>query len=256
MKILYFIIAICLIAISCSKSERKITGNGEIINKQFSFEDFSQVETNGQFNVSFVQDSLWKVKIEAESNILPLINIFKTGNKLIIEQENDYSFELNHPIEIQIHHSGITKVDFSGDGALNFGQINTNTFTNTISGLCNAIGFIKSEEVDFILSGSGIIDVSVDSYDLEASLSGTGDLKFAGKSHKGIFTIAGTGNIIANNLLLDYAWCNISGNGNATLNVSKELNANITGFGDITYKGDAVVKDKSITGTGSVSKIN
>lgn len=255
MKIFYFLF-IALLAFSCSESDKKIVGNGDVQTEKYSLQDFDIVESSGAFNISFVQDTLWKVNIEAESNILPLIEVYKSGNTLFIEQEDNYNFVLNHPIEIEIHHAGITELSFSGAGSINLDEMQSATFTNSISGTCNVIGFVKGDLVDFILSGSGIIDVSVDCYDLEASLSGSGNLTFRGKSNKGTFSIAGAGDISADNLLLNFAYCNISGVGNASLNVAQELNVIISGTGNVTYKGDAVINENDITGTGSVSKID
>lgn len=253
-NILYAVIIVFFF--SCTEESKKIVGNGDVQSEEYSLNGFKQVESSGEFNISFVQDTMWKIKVQAESNLLALIDVYVSGSKLVIEQEDNYDFEINHPIQIAIHHAGITEVSFSGTGSVNLGQMESKSFMQSISGTCNTIGFIKSPLIDFMLAGDGNIDTGVDCEKLEASLSGNGNFIFRGKSEKGIFSIAGAGDITADELFLDYAYCNISGTGDALLNVSKEINVNIAGVGYVTYMGDAVINEEKITGIGSVTKIN
>lgn len=255
MKLIYYIGLLSIFLLACTDDVKKIEGNGDVQSKTFEVEDFKSVESNGAFEITFVQDTLWSVIIEAESNILPLIDVYNKSNKLFIEQDDHDDLNLNDPIKIEIHHSGIEEFNFSGEGVVYLGKMESSTFTISIAGTADVSGNVKSTETDFILAGTGSFNVILDCYDLEASLSGNGSFNFSGVSTKGTFTLAGVGNINSIDLELDYAWCNISGVGDATLFVNKELSANITGTGSISYKGEAAVT-KLITGNGVVNKIN
>jgi hypothetical protein len=55
-------------------------------------------------------------------------------------------------------------------------------------------------------------------------------------------------------LAAEYAIIQVSGGSDATLTVTKELAAEATGGSDINYYGNPVIKYKSATGGGSVTK--
>ncbi|MDA3891614.1 MAG: DUF2807 domain-containing protein [Salinivirgaceae bacterium] len=253
-KLNVLIVVIALFS-SCSEADEKVHGNGDVQATLFEIQDFDKVETNGAFEVTYIQDTLWGIEIEAESNILPLIEVYKSGSKLVVENEDNYSFDLNFPIKVVIHHSGISYIEFNGAGSIDLGNMEKNTITTSLSGAGNIEGNIKSSEIDFIISGTGNVDATVDCYELEASVSGTGNFNFVGNATRGIFSMSGVGDISALNLEIQYAWCTISGMGDASLNVSEELNATISGIGNISYKGSATV-NQNISGAGEIIKID
>lgn len=254
MKKFYVICLSIVFLYSCAVQDEKIHGNGDVQQKEVTVEGFYQIEINGAFEITLIQDTLWKVELEAESNILPLIDVYKTGSKLVIENKDDYSFDLNNPIKILIHHSGADNITFSGAGVLDLGEFSSLTLTTVFSGAGSISGTIESSQIDFIISGSGNIDADVTCYELDASISGQGDFTFRGSTTRSIFSISGVGNINALNMVSKSAWCNISGVGNAYLKVSDELHATISGAGTIFYDGSPEL-DKHLSGSGKVIKL-
>ncbi len=236
-------------------AREKIHGNGDVQQKEVSIEGFYQVESNGAFQVNFIQDTLWKIELVAESNILPLIDVYKAGSKLIIENKDGYDFDLNHDIIVTIHHSGVGDVALNGAGTLDLGDLEYDEVTTRLSGAGSITGSVIAPQVDFILSGAGSVSAKVDCNDLDASVSGQGNFNFEGMATHGIFTVSGVGNIQALNLVMDAAWCTISGVGDAYLKVSENLHATISGTGNIYYSGSPEL-DITISGAGKVSQIN
>lgn len=84
------------------------------------------------------------------------------------------------------------------------------------------------------ISGSGEIELSGTTDDLEVSISGSGDFE-------GADLVARRGDI------------SISGSGAATINVSDQLDAEITGSGDIEYLGDPSV-NANTSGSGDIRR--
>lgn len=233
----------------------KIQGNGQLESKAVEPGSFTEVKSSGEYQLTFLQDSLDEVSIEAESNLLPLIEVYVSGNTLYIENKDDYSFDLNHPINILIHHKGIEDLRFSGAGSIETNTLTGPDFFCGISGTAYFSGEITASNIDFNLSGSGTIEAVVECDELEASMSGEGDFSFSGTADKGVFNISGAGLIQARELQLKDCYNTISGVGTEYLSVSEFLKVVISGTGNIYYLGAPAI-EKNISGLGVVEKLD
>lgn len=236
MKTILIIIISLLLFSSCDFSDvgdEKIHGNGKVQTNKYNIDGFFEITTNGAYNIIMIQDSTWDVIVEAESNILPLIELDKRENTLVIENSDGYEFDLTEPINVTVHHRGLDKVSLNGAG--------------------NITGDNTNSHINFFISGAGNITANIDCNELDVSVSGVGDLSFSGNTNESYITISGTANVFAQNLEIKKSWNTISGEGNEYLNVSEELHIDISGVGYVYYWGDPVVSSH-ITGVGNVVK--
>ena len=106
------------------------------------------------------------------------------------------------------------------------------------------------------LSGSGSItarDMTVKELKLE--ISGSGTVTPTGKAQKMTAAISGSGSVKAAGLETDSASISIAGSGAADVWATKELEIDISGSGNIRYKGQPVIKSQSISGSGRVEQL-
>jgi hypothetical protein len=67
--------------------------------------------------------------------------------------------------------------------------------------------------------------------------------------------LSGASDIFAFDMIAENYDIDISGAGNAHLNVSKRIRAEISGAGSIKYKGSPTEIDQQVSGAGSVTKV-
>ena len=115
-------------------------------------------------------------------------------------------------------------------------------------------GTLKSPELDIEISGSGNISGSIKSDNLDVIQSGSSNIRLAGTAEKAEFECSGSGNIICGDLSLDYCTVEMSGSGNAELLVNKELSAEISGSGNVKYKGQGTIINSSTAGSGKIRR--
>jgi len=235
----YLLLAfIVMLFASCEVTDNEtINGNGDVQSKEVSLSDYQSVETNGAFEIVFVQDSVWLIEVEAESNILPLIEVYTTHNKLVIENKENYTFRLNESIKVTIHHQGIGNFQLNGAGNADIGTMISTAFTCGLSGSGDLTGNIQATTIDFNISGTGSINSHLTCDEVESSISGTGSLKFDGQATSAIFTVSGTGNIDAKNLPLETCRTKVSGIANESITVSKTFYVTVSGIAVINYWG-------------------
>ena len=122
------------------------------------------------------------------------------------------------------------------------------------SGNIKIEGTLKSPELDIEISGSGNISGSIKSDNLDVIQSGSSNIRLAGTAEKAEFECTGSGNIICGDLSLDYCTVEMSGSGNAELLVNKELSAEISGSGNVKYKGQGTIINSSTAGSGKIRR--
>ena len=231
------IISALLITISttaCHKDKIWVVGKGGETTEVRNVSNFSGIELKMSANVEYIQDSIYKVEVTAQSNLLPVIETMVYGTVLTIDNKAWISGK-SLPITVVIHAPDMNKLRVSGSG-----NIHSKTAINTTS-------------MEVAVSGSGNVSIpSVTAQNMNCKISGSGDIKIEGGSvSKEVFSISGSGNISTQELMSDDCVVTISGSGDATVQAVKTLDVTISGSGNVKYKGNPIVTTR-ITGSGKI----
>jgi hypothetical protein len=124
------------------------------------------------------------------------------------------------------------------------------------SGGIHLMNTIKTDELRIGLSGSGNVEGAVQVGKLHVEQSGSSNIRLRGKASSAVFDCSGSGNIICPDLAADMCDITIAGSGNAQITVNKEISAEISGSGNVRYKGTATITDLSTSGSGKVRKVD
>jgi len=228
--ILLAIIALIVLMTGCT-SER-IEGNHDLVTVERSSQPFSQVISQGSFSVKIISDSISRVEVKAESNILPYIYTMSDGTTITLGYTEGHNIHENYPVEIYLHTPVLQGINLSG------------------SGMVESNGFI-SNSVNLKISGSGSINSNFNTENMDASISGSGNMVLTGFAKNTTFNVSGSGNIDAKALAQEHCFADISGSGNITTNANKSLDATISGSGNIFYLGNPVITTH-ISGSGNL----
>jgi ethanolamine utilization protein EutQ (cupin superfamily) len=202
---------------------------------------FKSVKIGGDFDVVVQKGSTESVKITASGIDLQDIITEIEGSTLRIgtRQENgSWNWKNNYDVDIVITYKELASIVSSGSS-----KITTNSA-------------IKGEFLEITLSGSGKFRGEVQTQKLELTLSGSGDIDISGNVHAQNISISGSGDVEAVDLQSSVAKVKISGSGNAKVAVSDELDARVTGSGDIRFVGNPQKQIFKSTGSGAIKKIN
>jgi hypothetical protein len=239
MKKISVLVAIALMGLSaCFWHGHRIKGNGNVITQNKQFGNISGVELHSSFDVYLTQGSPAGVRIEAEENIIPHIEMQVYNDVLNIETENNIWLQPRRRVKIYVTSPVFNSIECSGSG-------NIRSQTKISS----------DNKLKVHASGSGDINVDVDAPEIEAGVSGSGGIDLSGETKKIAGDVSGSGNIKAMNLMAEESDLNVSGSGNVQVFSSVKLKVNISGSGDVRYKGDAQVTS-NVSGSGSINKVN
>ncbi|MEN8115926.1 MAG: head GIN domain-containing protein [Bacteroidota bacterium] len=209
-----------------------VRGNGILASEGRIVTSFNKVASSGSFIVHITEGDEYEVIVSAEENIIPYIETFVSGNVLNIEIRSFTSIRNSLPIEVFITTPDLEGILLSGSGVVTTDYFVTN-------------------EMDILLSGSGVIKSALEAADVSVSISGSGTVDLSGFADNAHFKISGSGNIVASDLDLFDCRANISSSGDMWVTVENSLDVTISGSGNIYYYGNPQV-EFHISGTGNI----
>jgi hypothetical protein len=115
-------------------------------------------------------------------------------------------------------------------------------------------GSIKSDQLKIDLSGGCNFKGRVEVKELNINQSGGSDVSINGRTEKVFINASGGSDFNGYNLNTDYCEAEASGGSDIEITANKEISARASGASDISYKGNAALKESKASGASSVSK--
>ena len=222
---------------SCLHWGKRVRGDGNIQAKEVTVSSFNELHVSGSVSVYILQGDLKPVKIEADENLLPYIEVKQDGDELTIKNKDDFDLISGGDMKIYITAPSFHSIELSGAGDI----LTENPITNP-------------DPLELDLSGAGDIKMDISAPKLTAQISGVGSIYLKGVAVDADFDVSGAGSAHCYGLTADNVSATISGVGSAEVHADKKLEADVSGVGSIHYKGNATDIDQHVSGAGSVSK--
>ena len=212
------------------------TGFGQV-KQERDVPDFHEVALSISGDLYITQGNTQKVEIESSERNLELIETEVNNGVLHIKCEK-WTSSIKGPVTIWVTAPQYSGLYLSGSGKI------------------IAEGSIETDEMELKISGSGTIDLSdLKGAEIEAAISGSGDIILNGTAEELGLSISGSGNLLAESLKVGEGSIRISGSGGCKINATDELEIKISGSGDVTYYGNPVI-NASTSGSGKIRNGN
>ncbi|MBD2767193.1 DUF2807 domain-containing protein [Hymenobacter sp. BT664] len=210
-----------------------VRGTGPTQSETRTLNSFSRLDLKIDAELLLTQGSPQQVRIEAQRNILDVLETELNNDQLQIEYGR-YNVRGHDPIRIHITVPNLTELEVSGSG-----KASTTapwTATNFRLGV----------------SGSGEANCNFAQVDaLRTSVTGSGEVKLSGNAPSHNVNISGSGRVSAYDLTALDTYVSISGSGRSYVRTARTLNVDITGSGSVYYKGNPTISSR-VTGSGRV----
>jgi hypothetical protein len=176
---------------------------------------FDEVELRGVGNLFIEQTGSESLSVEAEEDVLPKIRTEVENSRLTIGPDPNSMISTTKAINYRLTVKDLNALEVSGSGDVEAEGIDT-------------------DELAVTISGSGEVEIRGSADSQEVDLSGSSDYK-------------------AEDLESREATIDVRGSGSATVNVSDQLDAEVSGSGSVEYVGDPTI-NQDVSGAGEVSK--
>ncbi|RAJ88201.1 putative autotransporter adhesin-like protein [Chitinophaga dinghuensis] len=231
---LAFIAAIVLLSSFKTWNER-VKGSGVVKTEDRSAGKFTGIATSGIFKVELTQGNSESIKLEAEDNILPIIETRNTNGTLEIFIKKGYNIQTNKDIKVFITMAELKRLSLSGACKVT----STNSF--------------KGDKLNIDQSGASVVKLDVAMSNLMLALSGAAVVDLSGKANSMNIGASGGSHIRTTGLSTETVKIGSSGGSEIEVNAVKSLTVSSSGGSQVKYKGTPEVQ-QSLSGGASVSK--
>jgi hypothetical protein len=198
----------------CGCSFVGIHGSGVAKTETRSVASFSKIDLSGSPDVEVTIGSPQSVSITADDNLLPIIETTVGRDTLKIDSKESYNTSIG--IKVKITVAKLEGVSVSGSGNIH---------------------------AEGLAAG-----------DMDASVTGSGDVFLKGAVNQLSAQVTGSGELQAGDLTAKSVHVGVTGSGDATVHASEELEASVTGSGDVKYSGHPAKVQKRVTGSGNIAQ--
>jgi Putative auto-transporter adhesin, head GIN domain len=214
-----------------------MVGSGVLKSQGRPIRNVSRVRLSSVGELSITQGATESLIVEAEDNLLPLLETIVTNGRLEIRVRPNTSLSTTKPIKFKLMIKSLAGIEVSGAGRVVAGALTVPT-------------------LDVKLSQAGKLQVSsLKSQALQADVIGVGSLGVAaGAVVAQTVTLSGNGRFDTCGVASDTAKVTVAGVGRAVLNVKNSLLVSKSDIGSVQYVGAAKL-EQSGSGLGRVTKL-
>lgn len=219
----------------CSYGFNGIKGNGNVVKQDRTISSFSGIDVGGAFKVFLTQGDKEGLVVEADENLLDIIETEVRGNTLRIKTTED--IKDSKALNIYITFKDLSEID--------------------VSGACKMSGENKFtlDDIEVDCSGASDVSMKLSAGNMDLECSGASNMDLYGTAESMDLDISGASHLDASDLEVKTCNADVSGASHGKVFVTGELSADVSGAGSLKYKGDAVIRSHDVSGAGSLKKI-
>lgn len=239
----YLITLTLLVSISIQSNAQwwgnTVKGNGEVTTEERTLQgDYDELIVAGFFNVTLVKGAEGNLSLEGESNLLQHVITELDGDRLVIKIEKKHNLKTSYgkDIRIKIPFEDLSKISLSGSGEITSNDV------------------IRAKDFSVSVSGSGDINIEVQSQTTDSRVTGSGDLVLKGNTKEHNASVTGSGDLEARKFIADDVDVKVTGSGDIRISCEKSIRARVTGSGDIEYVGNPQKQDTKVSGSGDITR--
>lgn len=211
-----------------------IRGDGNVQKQERSVDSFDGIDVGGAFKVFLKQGSSQKLIVEADENLLDVIETEVRGSVLKIKTTED--IRESDALNIYITFTELKMLDVSGASNL------------------ETEDKIKVDDLELDCSGASDVMLKMSAGEIDLDCSGASQMDLYGTAEYVKLNVSGASNLDASDFETKVLDADVSGASKAKVFVTGELMADVSGAASMKYRGDAVIKQHDVSGAGSLKK--
>lgn len=190
-----------------------VRGSGNVVTETRDLSGFDSVEAGGVFQIEITSGKDFRVEVEADDNLLPLIRTEVDGDRLVISTEKRISSK--NGLKVRVFMPVVNAIETSGAANVTAADLKGSSITLSASGASKIAAAGQADEITVELSGASKLNAS--------------------------------------ELKVTNATIDSSGASSADVNVSGDLVSDLSGASRVAYSGSPANVKTHKTGASSVS---
>ena len=208
--------------------------SGSVVVEERIIEPFTSLEINGVFDVYLRQDGEEKLEIEGDEHLLPYINVYQSGDRLVIERNEHIIFKNWKKLNLYISINQLEHLEINGVGDL----------------ICEEK--LRLEELHFECAQMGHTALDIEAKKLDLELTKVGKVYLTGTVEEFDLENTSLSKIDAYDLQAQVVRLDNTSLGKVRVWAEKELHVHSVGLGTIYCKGKPDIKRMKVTGLAKI----
>ncbi len=258
MKKLQFALIVLVVALSACQIAPlgAVTGSGRIVTQELEVRDFDHIRLGTSGTLYIEQGDDFTLVVEADDNILPLLQIVVDQDVLVLRTEASVRRLQAETLIYRVTLPALSALDVSSSGDVRMQSLEGESLQIVVSGSGDVtFDKVALRSLSVKINGSGSLTV----HDLSAEtvfsdISGSGLVNLAGKAETHEVNISGSGDVQTAELRTANTRAAANGSGDAFVWALNALDVNITNSGNVAYYGTPAVTEK-ISGSGELTPL-
>lgn len=214
-----------------------VNGSGQSASVQRELAAFHKIAVNLNCQVEVVQGSTEGVLIEADGNLLPLIETFVKNGELTVQPAKGMRLTSKTRIKLTVNARNVDGLSLAGSTDLVAARLQSPKLATSIAGSGHvSIKDLQTGDLSISVAGNGRFDAQGTAAAMDVSIAGSGDIN--------------TARLAAQNVSIS-----IAGSGDATVWARKTLSVSIVGAGKVQYYGEVTRPDSTTVGSGLIRQL-
>lgn len=209
-------------------SQAQSKGSGKLVKQDRDVSMFTEIEAGSAFEIILEQGEPLTVTVETDDNYLENITTSVENNRLVVESSG-----MKNPtaMKVYIKMPDLTSLELSG------------------AARADSQGEFKINNLDVEASGASKVNMTIDAQLVKSNISGASKVLLDGKASSLEAEVSGAALLEALKLVSQSVTIDVSGAGKARVYAVNELNAELSGAGNLAYYDDPDLKKLSQQGT-------
>lgn len=208
-----------------------VDGNGERVERTRHVDAFTRVHTDSELSVRVVQGEEPSVVVSVDSNLQHLVHTYVEQGTLRVEVDANVHDVVSGPhVRVTVPALAAAKLDGSGQLSVSLDA--------------------PEAPLDLFLSGSGDLRYEGRSAALGAYLGGSGEMRLSGETRDVTVELSGSGEVTGQALTAESGSLRLSGSGQLSATVTESVRVSLSGSGRLDLYGGADVEPFERSGSG------
>jgi len=230
--------------------------SGNMVTRVFDFTGFTRIKAGNNFKVDIARSDNYSITVVIDKNTAEGLKVIKKGDTLEIGREPFWKFwGVRNRTQVTITMPELRSLDLSGASEGNIrGFKSSRDFTLDVSGASNLD--IDMETLGFygVISGASGLSGYLKSGLCDVEISGASHVTLSGSGSDIKLDVSGASTANLENYPAVNADAELSGAGQAVVNISGKLNADLSGASHLDYVGNPTLGKLDISGSSSIKQ--
>ena len=240
-----------LLTLTVTGVKAQTRGNGNVTTQERQVASFDAIKVGCAIKLYISQGDQQLIRVETDDNLQDRIITKVSNGTLNLECDNVKDAT---KMDVYVTTVKLSKLDASGASKV-IGEtpVKSDVFGLYISGAAKVNMNLETGSFNNETSGAASSTITLNAKSANTEVSGAGNLALKGTAEKHKTEVSGAGNLKAMEFVTDYTDAEVSGAGNARVMARKQLKADLSGAGNLTYFDKENVKKIAHSGEYTIS---